>query len=219
MPSVKPRRRARPKPRVKPAAKPKSKHTGRPTDYDPAKLPEVVKWLEDGKTQGTIAQRVCGVTPDTFQAWKKRYPALTAAIKIGLDRYWESACDATERVMVAAANGRVPKTVNEVRDAAGKLTGERVVEYHPPSVAAGVLVLCNQRPPEPGRRGWQNVQRVEVRRDGEGPRPVVFVVAGAPVVKGVALDPAGAIVQELPGGNGHDGPKALEAETSNTEES
>jgi hypothetical protein len=176
-------------------------------------LPDVVKMLAEGKTLATVAERLFHVWPQRISEWRKLHPELAEAIETGLSRYWESACDNCERVLVASATGRVPKTVNEVRDAAGRLTGERVVEYHPPSVAAGVFVTCNKRPDK-----WQNVQRVEVRRDGEGPRPIVFVVAGAPVVKGLALDPSGAIVQELPGGNGHDGPKALEAEISNTED-
>lgn len=193
MPSVKPPRRARPKPRVKPTTKPKPKHIGRPLLYDPSKLLDVVKALEDGQTQATVAKRVFGVTPDQFQEWKKRFPALPVAIETGLRHYWESACDSLERVAVSAAHGRVPKKVIEVRDATGNLTGERIIEYHPPSTGNLVFLLCNKRP-----GSWQNVQRVEVRRDGEGPRPIVFVVAGAPV-KSLALDPSGAIVQELPG--------------------
>jgi hypothetical protein len=212
MSRVKPQPRTRPARRVKPKRRPESKPTGPESKYDPAKLPLVVKWLEDGKTQGTIAQRLFGITPDHFTEWKHQHPELTSAIETGERRYWEAATDNVERVLVANATGRVPKTVNEVRDAAGHLTGERVVEYHPPSVAAGVFVTCNKRPDK-----WQNVQRVEVRRDGEGPRPIVFVVAGAPTVKELALDPTGAIVQELPGGNGHDGPKALTAESDKSE--
>ena len=213
MPKPKTRRpvkRARVAQHVKPAAKPKSKHTGRPTDYDPAKLPDVVKWLEDGKTQAVIAQRVFGVRPEQLSRWKAQHPQLRQAIESGETRYWESACDNVERVAVAAATGRVPKVVKEVRDAEGKLTGEKVIEYHPPATGMTVFLLCNKRPER-----WQNVQRVEVRHDGEGPRPIVFVVEGQ--AKRVALDGSAAIVQEGPLGNGHDEPKALEAEGNDTD--
>jgi len=203
--------RATPAQRVKPAAKPKSKHTGRPTDYDPAKLPALVKMLEDGRTQATAAQRIFGVSPEQFCRWKHRHPQLVQAIQQGEQRYWEAAVDNVERVGVAAATGRIPKTVEEKRDAAGNLTGERVIEYHPSSAVDRFFILCNKRPGK-----WQNVQRVEVRHDGEGPRPIVFVVEGQ--AKRVALDGSAAIVQEGPSGNGHDEPKMLEAENTKENE-
>jgi len=196
---------------VKPTVKPKSKHTGRPTDYDPAKLPALVKMLEDGRTQATAAQRIFGVAPQTFSLWKSRFPELREAIQQGEQRYWEQAVDNVERVGVAAATGRIPKTVEEKRDAAGNLTGERVIEYHPSSAVDRFFILCNKRPHK-----WQNVQRVEVRHDGEGPRPIVFVVERG--TRRVALDGSAAIVAEGPSGNGRDGPKALEAENTKENE-
>ena len=203
--------RARPAHRVKPTVKPKSKHTGRLTNYDPAKLPALVKMLEDGRTQATAAQRIFGVSPEQFCRWKHRHPQLVQAIQQGEQRYWEAAVDNVERVGVAAATGRIPKTVEEKRDAAGNLTGERVIEYHPSSAVDRFFILCNKRPGK-----WQNVQRVEVRHDGEGPRPIVFVVEGQ--AKRVALDGSAAIVQEEPPGNGYDEPKMLEADKSETSE-
>jgi hypothetical protein len=106
----------------------------------------------------------------------------------------------------------VPRIVKEVRDAQGRLTGEKIVEYHPPAVGMAVFLLCNKRPER-----WQNVQRVEVRHDGEGPRPIVFVVEGG--ARRVALDGSAAIVREGPSGNGHDKPKALTAESEESETS
>ena len=203
--------RATPAHRVKPKPRPKPKHSGPVTKYDPAKLPDVVKWLEDGKTQAVIAQRVFGVRPEQLSRWKAQHPQLRQAIESGETRYWESACDNVERVSVASATGRVPRIVKEVRDADGRLTGEKIVEYHPPAVGMAVFLLCNKRPGK-----WQNVQRVEVRRDREGPRPIVFVVEGQ--AKRVALDGSAAIVQEGPSGNGHDEPKMLEADKSETSE-
>ena len=198
-------KRARPVRGVKPAAKPKSKHTGPETRYNPAKLPEVVNALEAGQTQAAIAQRIFGVRPEQLSRWKQAHPQLTQAIETGVSRYWEAACDNVERVSVASATGRVPRIVKEVRDAEGRLTGEKVIEYHPPAVGMAVFLLCNKRPDK-----WQNVQRVEVRRDGEGPRPLIFVVE-----RGEALRPVeGEIVKALPGG----GAQALEAEKTETSE-
>ena len=203
--------RTTPAQRVKPAAKPKSKHTGRESEYSRAKLPEVVKALAEGKTLAAVAERIFHVWPQRISEWKAKHPELAEAIETGVSRYWEAACDNVERVSVASATGRVPRIVKEVRDADGRLTGEKIVEYHPPAVGMAVFLLCNKRPGK-----WQNVQRVEVRRDGEGPRPIVFVVEGQ--AKRVALDGSAAIVQEGPSGNGHDEPKALEAEKSETPE-
>jgi len=167
--------------------------------------------LEDGRTQATAAQRIFGVAPQTFSLWKSRFPELREAIQQGEQRYWEQAVDNVERVGVAAATGRIPKTVEEKRDAAGNLTGERVIEYHPSSAVDRFFILCNKRPHK-----WQNVQRVEVRHDGEGPRPIVFVVERG--TRRVALDGSAAIVAEGPSGNGRDGPKALEAENTKENE-
>ena len=209
-PRVKPRR-ARPAQRVKPPTKPKSKHTGKETDYDRAKLPEVVNALAGGQTLAAVAERIFHVWPQRISEWKAKHPELAEAIETGVSRYWEAACDNVERVSVASATGRVPRIVKEVRDAQGRLTGEKVIEYHPPAVGMAVFLLCNKRPQK-----WQNVQRVEVNRTGEGPRPIVFVVEGQ--AKGIALDGSAAIVREGASGNGHDGPKALEAEKSETSE-
>ena len=191
--------------------KPKNpKRPGRETQYDPALLPELVKALESGQTQATAAQRIFGVRPEQLSRWKHFHPQLTQAIEEGEKRYWESACDNVERVIIASASGRVPKTVEEVRDKDGHLTGERVIEYQPPSVAAGVFALCNKRPEK-----WQNVQRVEVKRTGEGPRPLVFVIDnGGGQDRRVAV--GGGVVEALPES---EAPKALEAETSETETS
>jgi len=206
------RPRTRPARHVKPTVKPKSKHTGRPTDYNPAKLPALVKMLEDGRTQATAAQRIFGVAPQTFSTWKHRFPELCEAIQQGEQRYWEAAIDNVERVSVAAATGRIPKFVTEVRDKDGNLTGERVIEYQPSSAVDRFFLMCNKRPGQ-----WKNVQRVEIGGERGGPVPLVFAVVGVPD-KRVALDPSGAIVRESPDGNGHDGPKALEAEKSETSE-
>jgi len=204
--------RATPAQRVKPAAKPKSKHTGRPTDYDPAKLPDVVKALEAGQTQAMIAGRIFGVRPEQLSRWKQIHPQLTQAIQQGEQRYWEAAIDNVERVSVAAATGRIPKTVSEIRDKDGKLTGERVIEYQPSSAVDRFFLMCNKRPDQ-----WKNVQRVEIGGERGGPVPLVFAVVGVPNRR-VTLDPRGAIVQESPDGNGYDRPKALEADKSETSE-
>ena len=189
--------------------KPKNpKRPGRETQYDPALLPELVKALESGQTQATAAQRIFHISPEQFCRWKHKHVQLVQAIEQGEARYWEAACDNVERVIIASASGRVPKTVNEVRDAQGRLTGERVIEYQPPSVAAGVFALCNKRPEK-----WQNVQRVEVKRTGEGPRPLVFVIDnGDGQDRHMAV--GGGVVEALPEG---EVPKAIEAKTSETE--
>jgi len=59
------------------------------------------------------------------------------------------------------------------------------------------------------------MERMQIT-DDSGPRPIVFVVEGG--ARRVALDGSAAIVQEGPSGNGHDEPKALEAEKSETPE-
>jgi len=203
---VKPRKR-KPRHHVKPK---NPKRPGRPTDYDPALLPKLVKALESGQTQATAAQRVFGVVPQTFCEWKLKYAELREAVKKGEARYWEAAEDNIERVSVAAAIGRLPKTISEERDANGHLTGERVIEYFPSSAADRFFILCNKRPDK-----WQNVQRVEVKRTGEGPHPLVFVIdRGDGQDRRVAV--GGGVVEALPES---EAPKALEAETSETETS
>lgn len=160
-----------------------------------------------------------GVSGRTVRRWERAYPStLAKAIKTGSCR----AEAGVSAALLQAAQGKLVRseTVEPVLDGAGRpvmdpATGRPLTrttrQYQPFNVVAAIFYSCNRWPDR-----WKNVQRVEVAHEGAGVRDLVFVVAGGDgrerrvELQGDVLD-----VLPEPGGNGHDGPKALEGGNGN----
>ena len=197
--------------KVKPASRPKGK-PGRPPKYDPAKLPQVYELARRNQPDLIIARRIFGCARQVLVGWKSTYSDLRDTISKGHADYWQATVAEVECALTKTAKGEAVLETGTNKD------GTTYVRFAQPNVAAQVFILCNRKAFDKSGNvhGWRNVQRVEVEGGSERPRPIVFVVEGQ--AKGIALDGSAAIVREGASGNGHDGPKALEAEKSETSE-
>ncbi len=140
-----------------PPKKTKKRPAHRPSKYDPERHPIWAEGLAKlGKTQDDISAEF-GISRSTMQAWKKRHPVLSIALKIGKSE----ADTAVEQSLYKRAMGYEYEEVKTVND------GERVektVKQVAPDVTAQIFWLKNRKPEE-----WRDKVHQEVTGKDGGP--------------------------------------------------
>ncbi|MDD5533693.1 MAG: hypothetical protein PHC52_12940 [Syntrophales bacterium] len=144
----------------KPPKKKPKRPAHRPSKYDPDRHPIWAEGLAKlGKTQDDISAEF-GISRSTMQAWKKRHPELSIALKIGKSE----ADTAVENSLYKRAMGYEYEEVKTVND------GERVektVKQVAPDVTAQIFWLKNRKPD-----AWKDKRHEEITGKDGGP---VFV--------------------------------------------
>lgn len=109
-------------------------------------------WARDGSTDKEIATQKIGVAYSTFRDWKKKFPALSAALK-------ESKPIADNRVeesLFKNAIGYEYEEITQERDEEGELVVTKIVrKYQKPDTTAQIFWLKNRR-----RDKWTDQQNV-----------------------------------------------------------
>lgn len=138
---------------------------GRPTAYKPEYVQQAYKLALLGLTDAQMAD-VFGVSEQTLNAWKGKYPEFLESIKNG-----KAPADAE----VAASLYRRAKGYSHPEDkifcnANGEVTVQPTTKHYPPDTAAAFIWLKN-------RAGWKD--KVHTEQDGEQTHIVKFTRADA----------------------------------------
>lgn len=156
---------------------------GRPGLYDewltPDGLLQIKGWARDGLTEETIAHNM-GVSIRTLFDWKKRFPALSAALKKGKG----PADIEIEDALYKSAHGyTVTETVEEIYtsgekgpDGQYKVTGRhirKITREVPPNVTAIIYWLNNRKPER-----WRNRKPAEVEQTNVALEKAVQLLGG-----------------------------------------
>lgn len=133
-------------------------------------LMELAAWARDGVTYDQMAKNI-GCASSTFKEWRRKYPAISAA----LARTCARADIEVENALFRSATGYTVKLVKQfklkysyVDEETGRtLEGERLVEacedmHVPANVAAQKFWLMNRRP-----ETWKEKQPAEDKTDTE----------------------------------------------------
>jgi len=97
-------------------------------------------WARDGANDSEIAAR-CGIKPETLKGWKRKYPAIGAAVSVGR----EAADAAVEAALHRLAVGYESRE-ERIKDGKGGPETTVIVKEVPPSVNAISLWLRSRKP-------------------------------------------------------------------------
>ena len=123
---------------------------GRPTDYRPEYVGQAEKLAQLGATDMQMAD-FFGVSEQTLNAWKNRYPNFLASLKLGKDQ-------ADERVVNSLYRKAVGYEFDSVKIFCTKDGGVTKVPFReivPPDTTACIFWLKNRRKEE-----WRDKQEV-----------------------------------------------------------
>lgn len=131
---------------------------GRPTKYTPAYTTQAAKLCLLGATDVEIAD-FFGIGLRTLNAWKQKYPELTAALKTAKD----AADDRVERSLYHKALGYSFDAVKIFMPAnARKPVYAPYREHIPPDTTACIFWLKNRR-----KEQWRDVHKIEHGQPGD----------------------------------------------------
>lgn len=119
-------------------------------------------WARDGLTDEQIAHNM-GVAYSTLREWKKKFPALSAALKKGkevVDRQVENA-------LLKKALGFDVVEVTRERIKGVLIPTKEVTKYYPPDTTAAIFWLKNRKSDM-----WRD--RKDISHDGEINTKVIF---------------------------------------------
>lgn len=129
---------------------------GRPTDYKPEYVDQVIKLCDLGATDVEIAD-FFGVTTVTLYRWSCKYPEFSNAKKVAK----EIADHRVERSLYHRAIGYTFEA-EEVFQYQGEVVRAKVRKHVPPDTGSMIFWLKNRR-----RDQWRDIQRIEHGEAGE----------------------------------------------------
>lgn len=130
---------------------PPKKAKGRPTKWEPRFVAIVAGMTEVGATDREIAEQL-KVTVRTLNFWKKDYPDLVDAMRVGKN----SADNRVEMTLYHRAVGYTYES-EKIFNHQGKIIRAKTIEHVPPDTTAAIFWLKNRRPAE-----WREKQDVRV---------------------------------------------------------
>ena len=144
------------------------KKKGRKSLYNPDIHPKKAGELAlMGKTDVEIAKAL-GVSEDTLNEWKKRYPEFTESLKNNKD----IVDSGVVKSLLQRANGYEYTEKRIIRNPDGTTRQEATVKQVAPDVTAQIFWLKNRQP-----KDWRDVHRQEITgKDGEHLESTIIIL-------------------------------------------